>query len=665
MVASLGLQAPVAVPQAGGAASAVIGDTQKTYSLPSTSASTTLAQDQAKAANQGKPGFDVLGNPIATPSPATPPKEYTTLSSDKTGDIDTNTQRMQTLQNTGLTLGADNLARYSDSSFATAPSDATPTDRGTWTSGGIEYAVGPATTQDPELKGFYDQLNQMKSSFDATSKSMIDNIHAQFDSLRQQQQDINQRQTASVGQSLLISGTARYAPETAAGETAAQASYGLRQIADLNVKEQTAVLDAQRAQQNGDMELMSKSLDIAEQARKEKQDAAKVLSDKLVAQADDLKKTQGAAAQDQAVAGQIASGITDPNEIMKALNGKTNPITGQPYALTAKDIATTIDNLNPNAKEIAGVIKEASTNGASKDILAKIGQSKSLAEAYQNASGYLQDPTSNAGMYNSYVQRTLAAGQTPISAEKFLEQNKAKEAGAVAYAQEAAKSAFVGSASNQQKLEQQYRSVLVKELSNRSGGLGLQDAKVNQAIQLMALADQYKDANGNYNIPTSQLHELAMGLASLISPSNTTAESDRQAINAATAKGDIAKMVQYATGVPQTGSTQAIIQNLIDSIDRQGKTSQALRDQSVQFLQGLAPTDLSSDRREALEKNTLASYDNPPTDPVAKATQEESLATSAIKAYDAQSPENAKRVDELHAQFPNATAVEIKQALGI
>src|SRR4051812_11378579 len=29
---------------------------------------TTLAQDQAKAANQGKPGYDVLGNPIASTS---------------------------------------------------------------------------------------------------------------------------------------------------------------------------------------------------------------------------------------------------------------------------------------------------------------------------------------------------------------------------------------------------------------------------------------------------------------------------------------------------------------------------------------------------------------------------------------------------------------------
>src|SRR5882757_6030498 len=40
--------------------------------LPIPITTTTLVQDQAKAANQGRAGYDVLGNPVAAASSATP-----------------------------------------------------------------------------------------------------------------------------------------------------------------------------------------------------------------------------------------------------------------------------------------------------------------------------------------------------------------------------------------------------------------------------------------------------------------------------------------------------------------------------------------------------------------------------------------------------------------
>ena len=161
-------------------------------------------------------------------------------------------------------------------------------------------------------------------------------------------------------------------------------------------------------------------------------------------------------------------------------------------------------------------------------------------------------------------------------------------------------------------MEQQYRTVLTKALSSRSGGLGLQQAKVDQANHLQALLTQYKstDAKGNvtYNIPTSQYAELAMGLANLVSPSGS-AESDRQAIMAATAKSGLSGALQYITGQPQNGNSQAIIQNLVDSINRQGQVANNLRDQYVSYMKGLAPTGLAQDRVDALNKAALPSFD--------------------------------------------------------
>ncbi len=164
------------------------------------------------------------------------------------------------------------------------------------------------------------------------------------------------------------------------------------------------------------------------------------------------------------------------------------------------------------------------------------------------------------------------------------------------------------SSKNQDKYEQEYRNILIKPLSNRSGGLGLEDQKVNQAIHLATLVNQYKDANGNYNIPKTQYNELALGLARLISPNGVVGSEVQNSITQASLKGDINAMLTYATGTPFNGSTQDVYNMLVDSIDRQGTIAQQNRDQYMQYLQGLMPTNLSADRQAKLEKNLLNLY---------------------------------------------------------
>lgn len=595
---------------------------------------------QGKSVYVGDPSLNPQFSYPKTQAPTTPtvpsqtPKPQTAFSSDQGAQqAHDNTQALQTLRSNGLTVGQDGLARYSDMSFAAAPSDAIQTENGSWQSGGVQYAIGPSTVMDPELKSMFDQINTMKTQFDSTSRAQIDNITSQFNTLIKQQQDINKRGEASVDQSLLMGGSSRYAQVSSAGQSTAMMSYGLSQIADLNQKEQSAITSAQAAQDSGDMKLMDSQLSLAQQARKDKQTAAQALSDSLTKQNDALKASQKQAAKDASIQSLLSQGIVDTSSILSSLRAAGDTTT------SAKDIADTLANLSPDAKEITNVMGEASKFGAPKDVLALIGKSKNLTEAYQAAGKYLQDPTSNAAMYNSYVQRATAKGQTPISAEDFLAKQKYNEAYSTKAAQNAADAAFSNSDKGQQKLEQEYRGVLVKEISNRSGGLGLQDQKVNQAIHLKALIDSFKDKNGNYNIPTAQYKELTMGLATLLSPAGQTSDADRREIMSKTAAGDFKGALQYVTGEPQNGNTQAIIKNLIDSIDRQGKVSEDLRDQSVQFLHGLAPTDLSSDRIAALEKNTLASYRNPPVNKGDQIIKDEEDSKQKVVSYGKSHPE--------------------------
>lgn len=155
----------------------------------------------------------------------------------------------------------------------------------------------------------------------------------------------------------------------------------------------------------------------------------------------------------------------------------------------------------------------------------------------------------------------------------------------------------------QDALEQQYRGILQKEFSSRSGGLGTEDQKVNQAIHLLTLFDQNKDAKGNYNLPPQLVSEAALGLARLTSPNGNVGVELESKMEPGSLKGDVSKALQYVTGSPQTGSTQELLQMLRDSIERQGTVAQNNREKYFDAIKAQAPTDLNADRKQKLEQS--------------------------------------------------------------
>lgn len=158
----------------------------------------------------------------------------------------------------------------------------------------------------------------------------------------------------------------------------------------------------------------------------------------------------------------------------------------------------------------------------------------------------------------------------------------------------------------QRKLEQQYRQVLQRGLSSRSGGLGLEDSKVQQANHLMALMDQGYDAKTKtYNIPAVMQEELALGLARLTSPTGQVGVELAAKLNQPTAYGKMQAIITYVTGTPQAGSTQAVFKMFRDSIKRQGEVAQINREAEMRYLRNLAPTDLEETRRQKLDEASL------------------------------------------------------------
>jgi hypothetical protein len=143
-------------------------------------------------------------------------------------------------------------------------------------------------------------------------------------------------------------------------------------------------------------------------------------------------------------------------------------------------------------------------------------------------------------------------------------------------------------------------------MSSRSGGIGLEDAKVQQANHLLSLFEQtYNPKTGGYDIPRVQMNELAMGLAKLTAGSSPAGEGLMREFQQRTAKGDVAGALTWLTGQPVAANTDALTKFMKESIERQGKTAETNREGEMAYLRNLAPTELEEDRRKKLEAVSL------------------------------------------------------------
>lgn len=158
----------------------------------------------------------------------------------------------------------------------------------------------------------------------------------------------------------------------------------------------------------------------------------------------------------------------------------------------------------------------------------------------------------------------------------------------------------------QDRLENNFANRLTKIINSRSGGLGLQDSKVNQAIDLMTMVEEaYDPKTGEYTIPPAYHMELALGLARLLSPTGVPHESTIQALKQATAREGLAGALIYFGVDPKQvgGTTQSVTRLFIDSIKRQGEIAEELRNKYMNDLKKTAPKDLEKERLEGLINN--------------------------------------------------------------
>lgn len=597
--------------------------------------------------------------PTVTPPPAPikqpeqPAKPVTAFSSDTANQyVADNNQKLQTLKNTGLTLGQDGLARYSDQSFASAPSDAVQGEDGTWQSGGVRYALGPATTQDPELQKISDQITQMKTQFDTTSRANIDNIQQQFQSLMKEQADINSRSQSSLGQSLLMSGSSRYAQLSSSGEMTQLMSAGLKSLADLNVRETSAVIAAQQAQDTGDMQLMDKQISIATQARKDKQAAAADLSKQLATKAENIRiekqKTQDKVNQialdaqkngaSPATIAAIQASTSEAGAIAAA-GDSLQTATGDAGAyLFEKRQAEAAGKVAPSYQSWQAALDKRKLDAEITKLKLSEGIKFDYAVALEKAKKNLVDaPNPNYnGEFAATIKLASQAGGTNAQRQQivgdmqdFIAQGDYQSA----YAQVLSSVSSKLKGTNAQNFEQQLQSY---------------DTISSLKDSLTALKDAGYDTNllkGGADAIQTKIGTLMTDpkYAAIATQLNMNFQNYRLNMTGAAFSGP--ESAEYASVLPSSGNTFSLnmakiegAQNYLDSVT----------ESAIKHTVGEGGV--------YIKQYAQASKD------AANNTQ---TVTNKMATFRAADPKNEQMVQEMHSQFPDWTIDQISEALGI
>lgn len=303
------------------------------------------------AVNGPGTGSIIPSNSETSPDLAnTAASEPAVLSSDGATQRITNAQTsLQNLSQKGTSLDpTTGTAQYADGSAVPAPAGAVYNpDTGQYEAadgnnyGAAEFYGQDGNTPDPDEVAVQSLFAPLKASLDANTLSQVNAIQQQYTALTNTQKAINASTAKAGANALLLNGTSRYAPLDAASITRQQLSNGLMNIQDLDAKENAAIAAAQAAQQSGDMSLMLDQIKQAETIRTQKQSTATAVQNSISTANQQLQIQQQQQQTDSAVASALSSGMTDPAQILQALNAAGLPVTSDQVAASLKNFATT------------------------------------------------------------------------------------------------------------------------------------------------------------------------------------------------------------------------------------------------------------------------------------------------------------------------------------
>lgn len=356
---------------------------------------------------------------IASTNPINNQSTTTLSNGNKMAQVPAITSKTTQLSQTGVTTNpTTGIATNADGSVYNPPTTPAPAVQtpanGVTTTGGYDGDVYvppggtvrtdangqpvPLTSTSPTDDAILASLNTQKAQSDAMTSSLISSIQANYANLITQQQQTNAGQQGSVQNALLMGGatgkgsSAQYAPISSSGVISAQINYGIQQIADLNSKEQAAIVAAQQAGQNADFQLQDQINNQISSIRDSKVAAATKLNDAISAQNQKMAEQKKQSDLDGAIGNLYASGVTDPATILSQLKS-------QGVEASADDVnkaLSTFQTQSANQKDVNAIALEVAKNGtAPADVIAKVNAAKNAQEALNAAGPYISDILGN------------------------------------------------------------------------------------------------------------------------------------------------------------------------------------------------------------------------------------------------------------------------------
>jgi len=168
----------------------------------------------------------------------------------------------------------------------------------------------------------------------------------------------------------------------------------------------------------------------------------------------------------------------------------------------------------------------------------------------------------------------------------------------------------------QDRLETRLKADLNAPLEKGTGVIGISNRNVDLAVKARTLLDQNTDPKtGEIKVPPSAHLELAMSLASLLSPNNQgqVAENIVMGLKQTTAKETLANLAIYLGADPKEigGSTQSVLKYFRENIDRLGIQNESLRDEKVGSLINQSYSNLEETSRKRISDNLpVSSFKN-------------------------------------------------------
>lgn len=207
-----------------------------------------------------------------------------------------------------------------------------------------------STENSPETSEAMSILGSMRSENDAVYNSTVQGIASKYSKLEEslkksQEQDIQGVTNSLIRNSTLGTNASRYNPIASSNILKQRITSNISELADLADKEASLIIQAQNSRSQNNYRLLEKQLDLIEIVRKEKNTKAQKISDEIAKQNKEIKDKEIQASRDNAIAGIVQQGITDPKTILELLNfNEQGNIVGD---FTVKEIGDTLKIIAP------------------------------------------------------------------------------------------------------------------------------------------------------------------------------------------------------------------------------------------------------------------------------------------------------------------------------